>query len=150
MAAMACILVILHDTTASRDQTCTSDVCRLKAAATKTKGISKMSSAAAVTVQDFDEKVLKAEGPVLVDFWAPWCMPCKMLGPILDELAEDYSGKVAIVKVNTDENQALAAKYGIRGIPTLILFKDGEMADRISGLQSKGALTEMLDKVVEE
>lgn len=107
-----------------------------------------MSNATAVSTTDFEEQVLKAEEPVLVDFWAPWCMPCRMLGPTLDELASDYEGKVKVVKVNTDENQQLATQYGIRGIPTLILFKDGEAVDRAVGVQPKNALADKLDKAL--
>ncbi|MBI2842848.1 MAG: thioredoxin [Armatimonadetes bacterium] len=107
-----------------------------------------MSNTTAVSTADFDREVLEAEDPVLVDFWAPWCMPCRMLAPTLDELAGDYTGKAKVVKVNTDENQELAVKYGIRGIPTLILFKDGEAIDRAVGVQPKKELAERLDRAI--
>lgn len=107
-----------------------------------------MSSVATVSKTDFDEQVLQADVPVLVDFWAPWCMPCQILGPTVDELASEYSGKVKIVKVNVDDNQELAGKYGIRGIPTLILFKNGEIIERIVGVQQKNVLAEKLDNAL--
>src|SRR5580765_6405519 len=98
-----------------------------------------MASDNVVTFTDgnFDSEVLKSPTPVLVDFWAEWCGPCKMVAPILDELAGEYEGKVKIGKVNIDEFQALATHYGIRAIPTLLLFKDGQVADQIVGLRSK-------------
>jgi thioredoxin 1 len=90
------------------------------------------------TIEDFD--TLTNEGLVLVDFWAPWCGPCKMISPILDELAIELQGKVEIVKVNVDENGEIAGKFGIMSIPTLLVFKDGEKVDTIIGFQPKDAL----------
>ena len=107
-----------------------------------------MSDIQDISADDFDQQVLQAEGPVLVDFWAPWCMPCRMLAPVVDELAAHYSGKLKVVKVNTDENQDLAARFGIRGIPTLIIFKDGEPVDRIVGVQSSPVLVDKLDRAI--
>ena len=98
-----------------------------------------------VTDQSFDEEVLKCEGPVLVDFWAEWCGPCKMIAPILDEIADEYAGKVRITKLNIDENPATPPKYGIRGIPTLMLFKDGNVEATKVGAVSKSQLTAFLD-----
>jgi len=114
------------------------------------KGKNEVSIATAVSTRDFDLEVLKATTPVLVDFWAPWCMPCRMLAPVVDELAADYNGRVKVVKVNVDENQPLAARYGIRGIPTLLLFKNGEAVDRAVGVQPKQALVEKLNRVLED
>jgi thioredoxin 1 len=94
----------------------------------------------------FEADVLNSETPVLVDYWAEWCGPCKMIAPILDEVAKDYEGKVQIVKVNVDENRGTAAKYGIRGIPTLMLFKGGAAAATKVGAISKGQLTALLDQ----
>lgn len=92
----------------------------------------------------FDKDVLKAEGLVLVDFWAEWCGPCKMIAPILDEIATEFEGKLTIAKLNIDENPGTAPKYGIRGIPTLLLFKDGEVAATKVGALSKSQLKEFL------
>ncbi len=100
-----------------------------------------------LTSENFAQEVLKAPTPVLVDFWAEWCGPCKMVLPILDELATEYDGKVSIGKVNTDEQQALAAEYGIRAIPTLLIFKGGQVVDQIVGLKSKRDFKSKLDRV---
>ena len=133
----------MHDLTGSNSSICSVDAAGIK------KGNTGMSSATAITTADFEKEVIQADELVLVDFWAPWCMPCRMLAPTLDDLASDYTGKVKIVKVNTDENQSLAVQYGIRGIPTLILFKGGEPVDRAVGVQPKKALAEKLDKAID-
>jgi thioredoxin 1 len=100
-----------------------------------------------LTAENFDQEVLKSGTPVLVDFWAEWCGPCKMVAPILDELAAEYDGKVKIGKVNIDDHQSLASEYGIRAIPTLLLFKAGQVADQIVGLRSKRDFKAKLDRV---
>ncbi len=107
-----------------------------------------MSAVKTVTVENFEKEVLNSELPVLVDFWAPWCGPCKMVGPIVESLAGENKGKIAIAKVNVDENQSLAMRYGIRGIPTLAFFKNGAEVKRIVGAQSKGQLQQAIDEVV--
>ena len=105
-----------------------------------------MSDLAAVTDDGFEQQVLESGIPVLVDFWAEWCGPCKMLTPILEEVAPKYIGKVSFAKINIDDNPRTPVKYGVRGIPTLVLFKDGEEETRHVGLLSKQQLIEFLDK----
>lgn len=100
-----------------------------------------------VTQENFGAEVLSAGTPVLVDFWAEWCGPCKMIAPILDELAAEYDGRVKIAKVNIDEQQQLAAQYGIRAIPTLLMFHKGEVSEQIVGLKSKRDLKNSFDRV---
>jgi thioredoxin 1 len=100
-----------------------------------------------LTQENFAREVLQSPAPVLVDFWAEWCGPCKMIGPILDELADEYEGRVKIGKVNIDEQQGVAAEYGIRAIPTLLLFDKGQVADQIVGLRSKRDIKASFDRV---
>jgi thioredoxin 1 len=101
----------------------------------------------ALTQENFAKEVLQSTTPVLVDFWAEWCGPCKMIAPILDELAEEYDGRIKIGKVNIDNQQVLAAEYSVRAIPTLLLFNQGQVADHIVGLRSKRDLKASFDRV---
>ena len=95
--------------------------------------------------QNFDEEVLNAKVPVLVDFWAVWCAPCRMLAPVVDAIAEKYDGKAKVVKLNVDENALTPGKYNIRGIPTLLLFKDGVIKEQIVGNTTKDTISKMID-----
>ncbi len=101
-----------------------------------------------VTNDTFDEEVLKASSVVMVDFWATWCGPCKIVAPVVEELAKEYDGKAKFAKVNTDENADLATKFNIRGIPTLIFFKDGEVKDQIVGAVPKAQLKSKIDSLL--
>ena len=104
-------------------------------------------SAHAVNDDNFEKEVLKAEGPVVVDFWAEWCGPCKALSPVIDEIAQELGGKIKIVKVNIDESPNTPTQYGVRGIPTLMVFKGGQVVDTRVGGMAKGQLTDWIDSV---
>ncbi len=109
-----------------------------------------MASEAIVELNDasFDAEVISSDKPVLVDFWAPWCGPCKALGPVIDEISNDFVDKVKVGKVNVDENPEISMKFGIRSIPTLIVFKNGEVQDQIIGAVPKSEIEKALEKVV--
>ncbi|PIE59770.1 MAG: thiol reductase thioredoxin [Desulfobulbus propionicus] len=97
---------------------------------------------------EFDAQVIENDLPCLVDFWAPWCGPCKAIGPVIDELADEFEGKVKIAKMNVDDNPATPGKFGIRAIPTLILFKGGEVVDQVTGAVGKSQLQDLINKAV--
>lgn len=103
-----------------------------------------------ITDEEFTNTLETAQQPVLVDFWAPWCGPCRMVGPILEDLANEYEGKVLIAKVDTDRNQLTPLRYGVRGIPTMVLFRDGQEIDRFVGALPKEALRQWLDSVIDD
>lgn len=107
-----------------------------------------MGKALEVNDKNFDQEVLQAEQPVLVDFWAPWCGPCRMVAPTIDQLAEELSEQAKICKLNVDDSPSIAARYGVTGIPTLIIFKNGEIVDRFVGVQSKDRLRDALSQAI--
>jgi thioredoxin 1 len=107
-----------------------------------------MSSASAVTDASFENDVLKSNVPVLVDFWAPWCGPCRMVSGTVDEIAQDFAGKLKVYKLNTDENPNVASQYGIRSIPTLMLFKNGVKVDTVVGAVPKTTLSSTIAKYI--
>ena len=108
-----------------------------------------MSDLLAVTEANFEDEVIKSEIPVLIDFWAEWCGPCKLIAPIVEEIAKDYEGKLKVAKCDVDTNQQIAIKYGIRSIPTVLVFKDGEVAEQVIGAVPKQHLTSKIDDMLE-
>jgi thioredoxin 1 len=107
-----------------------------------------MGKAVVVTDSNFNDEVVNSSTPVLIDFWAEWCGPCRMIGPVVEEIAEQFEGKIKVGKVNVDENQKTAAQYGIRSIPTLLIFKNGALVNQMVGAQPKNKLVEAINKVL--
>lgn len=107
-----------------------------------------MADVLAVSDDTFDQEVLKSSTPVLIDFWAPWCAPCRAIGPVVDELSREYAGKLKVVKMNVDDNPRTPARYGVRGIPNLIVFQGGEVREQIVGVVAKGRLVQAIQNVV--
>ncbi|NET16328.1 MAG: thioredoxin [Okeania sp. SIO1H6] len=108
-----------------------------------------MTAATPVTDSSFKQEVLESDVPVLVDFWAPWCGPCRMVAPVVEEIAGQYEGQIKVVKVNTDENPNVASQYGIRSIPTLMIFKGGQRVDMVVGAVPKTTLANTLEKYLD-
>lgn len=102
-----------------------------------------------VTDATFEDEILKSDVPALIDFWATWCAPCKAIAPIVEEMATKYDGRLKVAKMNVDDNQATPGKYGVRSIPTLILFKNGEVADQVIGAVSKSHIEDFIDRALE-
>ncbi len=107
-----------------------------------------MADLLAVTDDTFEREVLQSSTPVLIDFWAPWCAPCRAIAPVVEELSKEYAGKLKVVKMNVDDNPRTPTQYGVRGIPNLILFRDGQVADQIVGAVPKTALVKAIGKIV--
>ena len=107
-----------------------------------------MSNEIEFTESNFENEVIQSDLPVLVDFWAPWCGPCKMVAPIVEEISGEYAGRLKVGKLNTDDNQMVASQFGVMSIPTLMIFKGGEVVERIVGAQPKDALTGKIDAVL--
>lgn len=107
-----------------------------------------MAQALHLTQDEFDREILQSDQPALVDFWAPWCGPCQMMGPTIDKLAEDYAGRAKIAKVNVDDAPDLATRYGIRSIPSLLFFKKGQVVDQLVGVQPESVLAAKLDDLL--
>jgi len=108
-----------------------------------------MSNVLEVTDGNFESEVLKSDKPVLVDFWAAWCAPCRMLAPTVEAISEQYTGRAKVTKLNVDDNSSVSSKFGIKGIPTLIVFKDGAEKERIVGVTSKEAIAQVIDRYLE-
>jgi thioredoxin 1 len=106
------------------------------------------SAPVAITQSEFDDQVLNSDQPVLVDFWADWCAPCRALAPVMESISQDYSGRAKVAKLDIDANQQIALQYGIRSIPTVMLFDKGQVVDALIGVQPKAAYEQSLDKVV--
>lgn len=122
----------------------------LRRKATENQEVEMSDNVQDVTDQNFEEEVLKSSQPVLVDFWAQWCAPCRMLAPTIDQVAEDFAGRAKVVKLNVDDNMGTSSKYNIKGIPTLLLFKDGQIKDQVVGSTSRDNISRLIEAQLQQ
>jgi thioredoxin 1 len=133
---------------ASGDLATAESLCYLRGTLRGAEGAGSMSAVQEVTDTNFENEVINSDLPVLIDFWAPWCAPCRAIGPVVDELSRDYSGKLKVVKMNVDDNPLTPSRFGVRSIPNLLIFKNGQVKDQIVGAVPKQVFEQAIRKVV--